>query len=281
MTQRSRAFCWTLNNYTQDEIELISLCLPCVYCCYGKEISESGTPHLQGFVYFKSARTLSSAIRIFPNRTHVEIMQGTIEQAIVYCKKDGDFCERGVKPKSPKEKGDLEKFRWKLILSKAKNGDWDWIEENEPKLWLERKPMLISHLDLKGEIMNYTHTPHEWWVGPTGTGKSRKAHADYPDHFQKKLNKWWDGYTGQDVVVIEEWSPKNELTGSSLKIWADRYPFPAEIKGGTLQRLRPQKIIVLSNYTIEQCFSNSEESEPLLRRFKVTVFKPELTVDNT
>ena len=39
-----------------------------------------------------------------------------------------------------------------------------------------------------------------------------------------------------------------------------------------MQRLRPKKIIVLSNYTPQQCFLNSEDLEPILRRFTVIRF---------
>jgi len=114
---------------------------------------------------------------------------------------------------------------------------------------------------LDGELL------HEWWIGPTGSGKSRLAWEVYPEHYQKQLNKWWDGYTNENIVVIEEWSPKNEVSGSQLKIWADRYPFPGQIKGGTLQKIRPRKIIVLSNYTISECFPNHQDRDPLFRRF--------------
>lgn len=94
----------------------------------------------------------------------------------------------------------------------------------------------------------------------------------YPDHYAKELNKWWDGYEGQDVVAIEEWCPKNECTASFLKIWADRYPFPAQIKGGSLRQIRPKKVIVLSNYEMEQCFLSTEDLDPMKRRFKVVRF---------
>ena len=117
---------------------------------------------------------------------------------------------------------------------------------------------------------------HEWWVGPSGTGKSRLLWELYPKHFAKALSKWWDGYRHQEVVAIEEWSPKNDLTASALKKWADRYPFPGEIKGGCLQGLRPKKIIVLSNYTPEQCFLNQEDLGPILRRFTVIKFPVEV-----
>ena len=78
---------------------------------------------------------------------------------------------------------------------------------------------------------------------------------------------------GQDTVVIEEADPKNmEHLADRLKVWADRYPFPGEIKGGRIEGIRPLKVIVTSNYTPEECFPNSNDLEPILRRFKVVQF---------
>jgi len=120
---------------------------------------------------------------------------------------------------------------------------------------------------IEGDIQN------EWWYGPTGTGKSKLAWEKYGlICFQKMLNKWWDGYDAHPVVIIEEWSPKNEVTASALKIWADRYPFTAQIKGGVLQKIRPKKIIVLSNYRLSDCFPDNRDLEPLQRRFKEIKF---------
>ena len=42
-------------------------------------------------------------------RAHVEARKGTIQQAIEYCQKEGDWEEHGEKPKMPKEKGEGEK----------------------------------------------------------------------------------------------------------------------------------------------------------------------------
>ena len=42
----------------------------------------------------------------------------------------------------------------------------------------------------------------------------------------------------------------------------------AEYKGGSI-RIRPEKIIVTSNYLPEQCFTNREDIAPILRRFRV------------
>ena len=44
-----------------------------------------------------------------------------------------------------------------------------------------------------------------------------------------------------------------------------------ETKGGTVV-LRPVKIIVCSNYTIQECFPDPRDHMPLLRRFQVREF---------
>lgn len=123
----------------------------------------------------------------------------------------------------------------------------------------------------RGDILDELES--EWWVGPTGTGKSRTLWELYPDHYGKALNKWWDGYTNEEVVAIEELNPESsKYLAHHIKIWGDRYPFSAEIKGGTLRRIRPKKVIVLSNYTIDECFPMSQDAEPIKRRFKVKHF---------
>jgi len=159
----------------------------------------------------------------------------------------------------------------------SENNELDIIKERYPSYYFRYYEKILSFS--KGSSNIIEELSNEWWYGQTGTGKSYRLWQQYPDHYQKELNKWWDHYQGQSVVAIEEWCPKNEVTASALKIWSDRYPFTGQIKGGTLQRIRPQKIIVLSNYSIEQCFTNEEDREPIKRRFKEVYFpfqfKPE------
>ena len=90
---RSRSWCFTLNNYTQDE-EIAVQGLDCVYLVYGREVgSDEHTPHLQGFIHMKSQHTLS-AMKKRITRAHFEVRKGTVDEATDYCKKDGDFFER-------------------------------------------------------------------------------------------------------------------------------------------------------------------------------------------
>jgi len=280
VTAKYRAWCFTLNNYNlidEDHIQKVVTNLS-RYVIYGREFAPTtGTPHLQGYVYFHNARQHRAVSRLLP-RAVVTPANGSAAQNKKYCSKDGDFFEFGDVPMEAsvaRAKGGAgNAARYATAIELAKNGDIGKIERDDPQLYLLHGPRLESlyapnHGPMDGELL------HEWWVGPTGAGKSRLLWELYPNHFPKPLNKWWDGYRHEEVVAIEEWAPKNDCTASALKRWADRFPFTGEIKGGVKQRLRPKKIIVLSNYTPQQCFLNSEDMEPILRRFTVMYFPKE------
>lgn len=266
-SRRSRGWCFTLNNPTGwDESDLENLKKEANYVIYGNEVGESGTPHWQGYCHFGTVKSLLQVKELLP-RGHWERQRGSIRQAIEYCKKDGNFNEFGEKPRG----GELQKDKWKDVIQLAEAGKIDDIKKDYPDVYFRYTSKLFGLYKPERPII-LDVLENEWWVGPTGTGKSRTLWTLYPKHFPKTLNKWWDGYTNEETVAIEEWSPKNECTAAHLKVWADRYPFSAEIKGGTLQKIRPKRIVVLSNYTIEECFPQVQDQEPMRRRFKVKHF---------
>ena len=100
---KHRGWVFTLNNYTQDEYDALSRLEP-EYIVYGKEVGESGTPHLQGFLHFANPRIMPK--KLIP-RAHWEPLRGTPKQASDYCKKDGDFYEHGTLPNQGK-RNDLD-----------------------------------------------------------------------------------------------------------------------------------------------------------------------------
>jgi len=272
---RSRSWVFTINNYTTNHVtDLQANIIGARYIIAGREVGANGTPHLQGFAYFEQPQRRSGLSGKLPG-AYLAVANGTPQENFAYCSKEGNYFEVGTLPTSREEArkrgGQANAARWKGIIDHAEAGDLEWIKSNDPHAYVQLKPRLESLYapiitPLDGELR------HEWWVGPSGSGKSRLLWELYPDHFAKGINKWWDGYKHEVVVAIEEWSPDNQLTAQSLKKWADRYPFPGEIKGGLMTRLRPTKIIVLSNYTLEQCFPRKEDLDPLKRRFTVVEF---------
>ena len=111
--QQVRRWVFTLNNYTEAEVEHVKsfFATDTTYGVFGYEEGEQGTPHLQGFIVLSRSRGLSFVRRFLP-RAHWEPSRGTNEQARNYCIKDGSFHEHGRLPRSG-QRSDLRRlFDW-------------------------------------------------------------------------------------------------------------------------------------------------------------------------
>lgn len=93
---RSKRWCFTLNNPTEAEEQLLhlqSLTLPqdWSYLITGKELGASLTPHLQGYLELRSKKTLRGLKRCHPilQRAHLEVAKGNGQSNREYCSKDG------------------------------------------------------------------------------------------------------------------------------------------------------------------------------------------------
>lgn len=270
---RSRCYCFTVNNFT-DEHKQSLLSIPCKYIIAGKEIGESGTPHLQGFVQFKTQVAFSSVKKLLPDGAHIEKANGRPDQAADYCKKDGDYFEHGTAPVSPKRRGENEISRYEAAWKHAKTGNLEEIDADIRIRCYATLRRIKAEYQTKPE--SQVKMDFHWFWGPSGTGKSLTARLENPDHYLKSPNKWWDGYVDQPCVIIDEWCPpsgdsKLAPLADHLKRWADHHPFSAEIKGGSIC-IRPPKIIITSNYSIEECFPRPQDHLPLLRRFQTRWF---------
>jgi len=263
-TVRSRRYCFTLNNPTAADIDNLTA-LPVRYLVFGHEVAPiTGTPHLQGFVCWNNAKTLRSTITLL-GRCHVELTRGTALQASTYCKKDGNFVERGDLPADPAESGGPEIDRWNTAWDLAKAG---LIEEIPADIRIRSYATLKRIGQDYMERLNPLESPCGIWIfGLSGSGKTRAVHARFPDAFIKPCTKWWDGYQGEDVVVVDDLDKYHVALGGELKHWADFMPFITELKGGS-RRIRPRTLIVTSQYTIGDIWKDEETREALSRRFK-------------
>lgn len=80
------------------------------------------------------------------------------------------------------------------------------------------------------------------------------AHHHFGTFFKKDQSKWWDGYTGQETVLMED----VDIYGGPqlahyMKLWTDVYALSGEIKGGKIP-LNFKRFIVTSNFSIEQIY---------------------------
>lgn len=265
---RARGWCFTLPNYTDEEIETIKN-IEHRFLIFGREkCPTTGTHHLQGFIHFVNGRSFQAVKRAFPERTHLEASKGSVDQNIEYCsKEDSSPFVSGTAPVQGK-RNDLVAF---VESCKETRPTETELIESFTNVYA-RYPRFVH------KVLNHYHQPgnlaaldNYWYFGEPGTGKSHTARTKYPEHYAKSLNKWWDNYTDQATVIIDEVVPNQPWLMEFLKIWGDKYPFQAEIKG-EVRVIRPVRIIVTSNWTIEECVDSVRLKEALARRFEVVHF---------
>jgi len=264
---RSRSFCFTWNNYDAAAETTIQGLPGLRYIVYGRELAPTtGTRHLQGFLSFTNARTIARVRNLLPG-VHVDIARGTAQQNHDYCVKDGDFYEFGDMPSARADAGGREQERWELALVNAKASNLEAI----PADILLRYYGSIKRIgtDFGPPPPEAPGTTGVWIHGLAGSGKTRAVHDAYPQAFSKDASKWWCGFKGQEVVLLDDIDPSHSSwIARFLKIWGDRYPFTAQQKGGSVL-IRPLKFIVTSQYKIEDIFNDTPTREALNRRYVV------------
>lgn len=272
---QGRYWCLTINNYSEkdwpwnaEEADALF-----TYAIVGREKAPTtGTEHMQCYVVFKKTLRFTQVKKHFPN-AHISQARGTPQQNYAYCSKEGDFQEIGTLPAGKGDAGgDANRKRYVDALDAAKEGRLDDIPADlYTKHYATYKKIKTDHMVALPDAGRCTGV---WIYGETGAGKSRYARETYPDYYLKACNKWWDGYQDHDNVIIEDIDPLHECLGHHIKLWTDRHDFPGETKGGTI-RIRPQNVVLTSQYTIEQVFSKDPLfADAIRRRCKVIHMTP-------
>lgn len=264
----AKRWCFTLNN-PKAPIQFNEVTMD--YLIYGNEVGESGTPHHQGFVVFKQQKRIAN-LKDINGLAHWEIANGTNQQAADYCKKEGDFLEFGVCPLDPQKKATpagnkANKEKWRAINDKAKEGDLEWIDVNHPKVFNQSyrnlKQMKTDYMKRKPDLEGPCGV---WYHGEAGVGKTTLISQKYPGAYLKRAqNKWFDGYQGEDVVVIDDIDLTHTYMAYELKKLADAFCYMVEVKNSSMY-IRPSRCVVTSQYTIREIWKDDPQTIAALER---------------
>lgn len=255
--RRSKEWCFTSFNELEPAYNGVLM----QYLCYGKEVCPtSGRPHWQGYVVFVNRARLAEAKTHCGRSWHLEAARGSLAENVGYCSKDGVFTEHGTRPaEKGKPGGVATRNKWMAIRQQAESGDFNAIPS---KVYVQharglhfihdyaatRRPVLDV---LPGSVVGV------WIHGEPGVGKSHFLRAAVAARgaslYAKAASKWWDGYSGEAYVIIDDIDIGHANLGHALKIWLDLYPFVAEHKGGA-QKIRPLHVYITSNYSIYDVF---------------------------
>lgn len=284
---KTRNYIFTLNNYTDEEVELIKN-TECKYLVFGKEVGESGTPHLQGFISFINARTMKGVHRDNGwKRTALKPSEKPLS-AIDYCKKGEqphtEWEELGVKgPNYGKNADVFETGKYeqgarndlKAVYEEVKNGkSVDEVTWEDPTSFNFASKTLykLEDIRLRKRVRDFM-TEGIWVYGPTGCGKSKWAVTEAgSDYYVYPYDKdWWDAYRGEEIVVIDDY--RGQITYSHLLRLVDETPL-ARVNRRCREPMPfvSKKVIITSSmppWEVYKNLSQSDSLEQLYRRFKI------------
>lgn len=244
----------------------------CTYCVYQHEVGEQGTHHFQGYAEF-SGKHRFAHYKAMPGleTAHLEVRRGSASQAANYCMKEEGRLDGPYEWGEMKEQGkrsDLEAIRRKLDENKPMKR----IAEDHFSSWCRYNKSFDLYKEIKQQ-------PRDWAmeliviIGPTGTGKSRRAHEMAGESvYNKPPGKWWDRYNGEHTVVFDEFYGHSYPYTQLLQL-CDRYPFMVESKGSSKQFVS-RRIIFTSNQDPKDWYNNERthqgpwEQNPLNRRIR-------------
>jgi len=291
---KSRNWCFTINNPSNDEFDFPTNCKLLIA---NREVGASGTPHYQGYVEFNTSVALSH-LRNWNGRGHYEIRKGNQYDAIRYCIKDYLSDDNSAIWGFDVSLDALEGFG---LVSSGLDKSLTPVQLldtlNKTKVSkLTQLKLLIDEGHTDKELADYdfdnwcrSHralgayrllcvAPRNWEMnvtviyGPTGTGKSKFCNESFEDVYWKQRGKWWDNYAHQNTVVLDEFY--GWLQWDVLLRLCDRYPLMVETKGGQIQFA--SKEIVFTSNTLPQAWYKNVYFDAFCRRVSRWIYMPRL-----
>lgn len=268
MNTRSRSWCYTCNNYTDDDISTLEdVASITTYLCYGKEVAPTTkTKHIQGYLHFENAKSFSKVQKLLPKGSHIEVAKGNPLENKDYCSKEGDFKEFGTLPTQGK-RNDILEIKEQITAG----GGMDKIIE----IASNYQSLKTAELLLKYKESKRNWKPHVVWIyGESGRGKTRHVYDECPDVYRKSnsTGKWWEGYDAHENVLIDDLKDNSCQMYSTLLELLDRYDTRVESKGGSRQFLA-RKIYVTSISHPKDLFFQFGDAKELLRRIDEIIEK--------
>ncbi len=243
---------------TIDEVEEYCIC---------SEKHEDGGSHFHAYVKFLNGMKPKDVLRLKWNgRTAKAEAARSVRAVLKYVKKDGDFISSIENVQTFDESKSRKRNRTIMEMGAEEALKEGYIHPRDYKA--VKTGMQMYRLATTLQVP--TDTCKGVWIhGASGCGKTTKALSDYPGCFRKSANKWWDGYDGQKVVLLDDLKLG---TGKALSwhlcMWMDRHcPPGGEVKGGTVV-LPFALFVVTSQYSIQEMFPDQEDYEAIYRRCK-------------
>uniref|UniRef100_A0AAU8H575 ATP-dependent helicase Rep n=1 Tax=CRESS DNA virus TaxID=3138951 RepID=A0AAU8H575_9VIRU len=226
----------------------------CSIVCHEDHHETEGS-HMHAVVRVKPSLKCKydTAMRMFDwNGHHASIeflrREDDVVRAVKYVMKDGDFVNDGIDVQAIEKREHKKKWTCRKVLETPIQTlvDEEVIHPRDFRSVLQAQQIwkLLSKPDDCENVRGI------WLSGPAGCGKSTWARAfgvSKGGYYEKPMNKWWDGYDGEPVVILDDLD--TSVLNHYLKIWGDKFACKGEVKGSTIW-LKHRWLVVTSNYSI-------------------------------
>lgn len=262
MSNRIRGTNWvgTTNNPTVAVCEALCGLVEAGHCRYVRfqmEMAPStGTVHYQWYIQTTRRVALVTLKDWIGDRgSHIEKRRGDHAQADDYCDKEdsrfhgvlnrgmvrsGVFGEPNVRQG---QRNDLESLKRSIDSGST---EVELFDEHFGTMLRYYKG--VSHYKRAKLDRRRVQTEAVVLFGLTGVGKSYRANHMYPDafHLRRPNNGplWWDGYVGQETVIVDEFEGWMSL--NFFKLLIDENPLQIAIKGAHVE-FCARRVIFVSN----------------------------------
>lgn len=265
---------WIFTNYKLEfDYQALIESGDVTYIAYGaEECPTTGKIHHQGWLYRASPSDSVKGTAKLMGKCHVEQMRGRIDQNDVYCSKDteGVLVEFGRKPNQGERK-DLKELVEEIVDGKT---TVDEILINNPNAYHNygRTLARVEDVILRQRARTWM-TKGLWLHGPTMSGKSHQAMAGYTEathYIYKNDNGWWDGYTGQETVLFDDF--RGEIKYGELLRLVDKWPMNVRRRNREPAPFLAKLVIITSALEPGEVYKNLEFADKLAqlrRRFEV------------
>lgn len=237
------------------------------YIVIGRETCPTtAKQHLQGFIQLKRPRVLKKIQKIIGDPVcHIEPMRGTGLEASNYCKKDGDFIEWGTL-RTQGARTDLRGIMDDAIES----GVFRPSAEELRSMSLQQIKTAEKYVQYSLAKRNWKTTVY-WFFGPTGSGKTKTAYEMAPNAWiSGSSGKYWDGYCGQEDVILDDFRPQWIDVQELLKV-LDRYPYTVNKKYGS-QALLAKRVFITCPYRPSEMYSDDDTAQIMRRITEIRQF---------
>ena len=242
------------------------------YFCMADEIATTGTYHTHIFLYSPSPIRFSTVKNRFPT-AHIDKTYGSAKENRDYIRKEGKWAETDkAETKVPDtflEWGDMPTKKeekapqmYKLIQEVRKGISTANIIEGSPNLAFRVRDIdTLRQTLLSDRYASENRKIEVWYIfGASGTGKTRGIYERHDAKDICRITNYrngrgisFDGYTGQDVLVFEEFH--SQIPIEDMLNYIDIYPLslPARYSDRVACYTR---VYITSNLPLEKQYRN-------------------------